>query len=223
VLTVKISRLCPLLAAVCFTVCALAYCQFGAAEPAGSASKSVVVIDMGKVFKEHVRFKQQMDVLKKDMEAFQAFARSEDTKLRDRAEKLKSTYQKGSPEYKREEEAITRQASELQLQGATKQKDLMEREAKVYYNVYNEVATAVATFADAQRISLVLRYNSDPINPDDRNSVLAGVNNMIVFQRNLDITNIIIEEVNRGTFRGTANSGSKAGPSIPKGKPTENR
>ena len=45
-------------------------------------------------------------------------------------------------------------------------------------------------------IRVVLRLNSDPIEPDDRNSVLQGVNNSIVFQDNLDITDEIIRRVN---------------------------
>ena len=46
-------------------------------------------------------------------------------------------------------------------------------------------------------ISLVLRYNGEEIRPDDRNSVLAGVNRAIVYQNNLDITKEISDRVNR--------------------------
>lgn len=181
-------------------------------------AKTVVVIDIGKVFKEHIRFKQQMDVLKKDMEAFQAYVRAEQTKLQERAEKARNTYAKGSPEFKKEEEALQRQANELQIQSASKQREIMEREAKVYFNVYKEVSSAVAEFADRNNISLVLRYNSDVANPDDRNSVLSAVNNSIVFQRNLDITKLIIVDVNRGTRTAEETATKPGGPAIPGGK-----
>lgn len=218
VLNVKTSRRCATIVAGFFALGASILAGLAWAQERASVPKTVVVIDIGKVFKEHIRFKQQMDVLKKDMEAFQAYGRNEQTKLQERAEKAKNVYAKGSPEIKKEEEALQRQANELQIQSATKQRDIMEREAKVYFNVYQEVSTAVATFADRNGITLVLRYNSDVINPDDRNSVLSGVNNSIVFQRNLDITNLIIERVNAGSKSAAdvANEGGRSGPPIPK-------
>ena len=193
-------------------ISALVLLAFAAPTFAQSNGGRVVVIDIGKVFKEHIRFKQQMEVLKKDMEAFQAYVRNEQTKMQEKAEKLKRDFNKGTPEFKREEETLARQANELQLQSAQKQRDLMEREAKVYHGVYKEVSAEVANFAIKQEISLVLRYNSDPINPDDRNSVLAGVNNSIVYQKNLDITNIIIRQLNQGV---ADNRGKTTGPAPP--------
>ena len=34
--------------------------------------------------------------------------------------------------------------------------------------------------------------------PDDRNSVLAGVNRAVVYQQNLDITQLILQKLNAG-------------------------
>lgn len=208
VLNVRTSRRYATLVA---GIVALGLVIVGFPAPAQAQSNSVVVIDIGKVFKEHIRFKQQMDVLKKDMEAFQAYLRSEQTKLQERAEKARATYAPGSEAYKKEDEALTRQRNELQIQVATKQRDMMEREAKVYFNVYNEIAAAVASFAKDANISLVLRYNSDPINPDDRNSVLQGVNNSIIFQDRLDITNHIIKRVNLSTATAVKPNGQVPG------------
>jgi len=72
----------------------------------------------------------------------------------------------------------------------------MEAEAKVYHTIYVGVCEKTAAYAKAKGFRVVLRYNSDPINPDDRNSVLAGVNNSIVFQDQVDITAEIIRRVN---------------------------
>ena len=67
----------------------------------------------------------------------------------------------------------------------------------IYYNVYNEVLNEVALFAEQHGIGLVLRFNSEPIDANDRASVLEGVNRHIVFQKNSNITPNIIDRLNR--------------------------
>ena len=53
-------------------------------------------------------------------------------------------------------------------------------------------------FADQAGIDLVLRYNGEKINPEDRASVLQGVNRALVYHRgDLDITNEILDRLNR--------------------------
>jgi hypothetical protein len=74
----------------------------------------------------------------------------------------------------------------------------MEREAKVCYTAYNEVLQQVTEFANRNSIGLVLRFNSEEIDPDERGSVLQGVNRTVVYQRNLNITGPILERLNRG-------------------------
>ena len=45
-------------------------------------------------------------------------------------------------------------------------------------------------------IALVLRFDSEPIDKDSRTAVIKGVNRNVVFQRNRDLTDIILERVN---------------------------
>jgi hypothetical protein len=42
----------------------------------------------------------------------------------------------------------------------------------------------------------VIRYNSQPINESDSNSVMKGVNRNVVFQDGLDITAEIVQRLN---------------------------
>lgn len=157
---------------------------------------NVVVLDVGKVFKEHARFKQSMEMMKKDVEAFEAYVRRQRDQITAMAEGLKN-YNPGSPEYKDIEAKAAKSTSDVQVEMGLKRREFMEREAKLYFNTYTEVTNVVQRFADDNGIALVLRYNSEDINPDDRNSVLQGVNNNIVFQRNRDITATIIDVINR--------------------------
>jgi hypothetical protein len=54
----------------------------------------------------------------------------------------------------------------------------------------------VANFARQNNISLVLRFSSEPIEPDDRNSVLQGINRAVVYQNQLNITGHVLKEIN---------------------------
>lgn len=162
--------------------------------PAGT---SVAVIDIAFVFKNHVRFNGAMNDIKKDIEAFEAFARDEQRKMQTKAEGLKA-FNPSSPEFKRAEEELAHMQSNLQIEVAKKRKEFLERESKVYFDIYREVEQSVAVFAQRNRIGLVLRYSGDEMKPDDRASVMAGVARPVVFQQNLDITELVLAELNRG-------------------------
>lgn len=166
-----------------------------AARPAGGPS--VVVIDVGEVFKKHVAFNQQVEAVKKEMKDLEASFQTEQKKAVDARAKL-SQYAPGSPEYKKLEEDVARMASDLQVAMALKQKSILEQEAKIYYSTYQEIYKQVEEFSDRYGITLVLRHSNLPMDPQKRETVFRGMERQIVFQRNLDITEEIISRVNRG-------------------------
>ncbi len=165
------------------------------AVPAGTR---VAVIDINFIFKNHQRFKQTMDGIKKEIETFEGYLREERNKVTAKAEQLQSL-PAGSPQYKQLEEQIATMQTSLGLETQRKRKEILEREAKVYYNSYKEIEDRVAKFADQYGIGLVMRFNSEPMDATKRESVLQGINRAVVFQRNLNITNTIIEDLNRQT------------------------
>ena len=166
--------------------------------PRNNAGTAVAVIDVNFIFKNHERFKQKMDDIKKDIEGFETHLRDERNKIQAKTEELKSL-PSGSPQYKLLEEAIASMHTTLSLKTGRKRKEILEREAKVYFNSYQEIEERVSLFADRFGIGLVLRFNSEPMDATSRESVLQGINRAVVFQRNLNITNMVLEELNRGT------------------------
>src|SRR5204863_2340723 len=80
----------------------------------------------------------------------------------------------------------------------SKKRDFLEQEARVYFNIYREVEESVALFAQRNGIRLVLRFTGDEMKPDDRASVLQGVNKPVVYQSQLDITLAILNTLNAG-------------------------
>jgi Skp family chaperone for outer membrane proteins len=166
-----------------------------AAPPAGT---NVAVIDIAFIFKNHNKFKGQMEGMKGQIEQFEQSLKKDQADFEKRREQLQA-YKPSSPEFKALEEQLAKLSSELQVKMQLKRKEFLEQEAKIYFAVYNEIVERVASFADRNRIGLVLRYNSDEMDAQDRGSVLQGVNRPVVFQRNLDITDIILQACNAGT------------------------
>ena len=168
-----------------------------AAPPAAPTGTNVAVIDVAQIFKSHVRFNDQMAQIKKDIEAFEGYVRGKQQEFNTKREAL-AQFQAGSKDYKDREEELAKMQSDLQVDVGLKRKAFLEQEARVYYHIYKEIEQSVAIFAQRYRIGLVLRYTKDDMKPEDRNSVLQGVNRAVVYHGGLDITDQILRELNAG-------------------------
>jgi Skp family chaperone for outer membrane proteins len=155
---------------------------------------SVVVIDINHIFRNHTRFKQSMEDMKADLQAAEATFQEKNKQIAEMAEGLKR-YNPGTPEYNRLEEDVMRARADLQTQMALKKKELMLKEAGIYHRVYEEIVNEVAYFCERHGISLVLRYSSEKIDPQNANSVRAGVTRNVVYQRSVNITYDILERI----------------------------
>jgi len=168
-----------------------------AASTSAKAANPVVVLDVAKVFKEHSRFKKDMEMMTGEAKAFQESLKQQEAQLRQLLEQ-RNLQKIGSPEYARLDEQMTRISSDGQVRVQMKKKELMVREAKIYYKYYAELQGYVTQFANQHGISLVLRWNSTEIDPDNRVSVQQGIARGVVYQRSLDITGLMIAKVNEG-------------------------
>jgi Skp family chaperone for outer membrane proteins len=186
-----------------------------AAAAAAPAGTSVAVIDIAYIFKNHVRFNRSMNDMKGDIEAFDAAIRTDQQNFAKKREQL-PTFSPSSKEYKAAEEELAHMKSDLDIKVAVKRREFLEQEAKVYYGIYREIEDAVAVFAQRNRISLVLRFSGDEMKPDDRNTVLQGVNRPVVYQYQLDITQLILNQLNAGATM-PAGAGGVAPPATPSG------
>lgn len=173
---------------------------------------SVAVIDLQEVFKQHGRFKAAMEDLKKDGETLAAYQRTEQAKLQKMLEQLKDL-KPGSPEYKRKEEEMAHIDSDVRVQISLKRKELREREAKLHFQAYEEISAAVQEFAERNGIGLVVRFSADEIDPSNPESIMMGLSRQVVYQRNLNITEFVIQMINRHTP--PANAGQATRPTIP--------
>ena len=97
------------------------------------------------------------------------------------------------------EEEIARVHAQLQADTQLKRKEFLIREAELYHDVYKTVVTAVGKFAERHGISLVLRFNSQEANPQERGSVLQEVNRAVVYQNRLNITRNVLQSLTAAT------------------------
>ena len=154
----------------------------------------VAVLDVAKVFKENSVFDQRMNAIKDEAERFKSQMQAEEQSVQQDAERLKE-FNPGSAEYKQLEGELEQRTAKMRTLARQTQTDLLTREAKIYYDTYMEMQKVVASIADQYGITLVIRFDSGPIDPDNRGDVVKGVNRNVVFQKNLDLTNMVIEKM----------------------------
>ena len=163
----------------------------------------IAVVDIAYVFKKHNRFDQEMKALKGRVEAAEADLKRMGDEIKKKQDQLKAydqqkTFPPGSPEYKKLEEQILKDTGEFNLKRSLQGKEFMEQEGKLYYKVSLEIDDAVKLVATRNNIVLVLKFNGDDVDSNDRNDILRGINKQIVyFDKNMDITPWVLQELNR--------------------------
>ena len=157
----------------------------------------IALIDIGVIFKNHTRFKAHMADLQSDMERAEQQMKKERDSLRALSEQL-NAYKAGTVEYKQLEEEITKRSADLNVRFQLQKKEFAKTEAKTYYMVYQEIQQEVDAFAQANGIAVVLKFKSEQADADKPDEVLTELNKPVIwYARNLDITPIILESLNR--------------------------
>jgi Skp family chaperone for outer membrane proteins len=157
----------------------------------------MAVVDISYIFKSYPKFTQQIEALKNEMKTADADLKTIVDRLTAK-EQQRDTLKPGSPEFKQIDEALAREKADFSIKQGTVRRDFLEREAKVYYSTYNEVSSAIKYVAQQNNIGMVLRFNGDPIDPQQREDVMRAIMQPIVFQNNVDITPDVLALLNRG-------------------------
>jgi Skp family chaperone for outer membrane proteins len=165
--------------------------------------EGLAVVDVAYIFKNHARFKQQMDMMKQKVDAAETELKRDQEDYKRMADQLKS-FQPGSPDYKKTEDDMLKKQGDLNLKVSLQKKDFMEQEGRIYFTVSKEIDDAVKQIAAKNNISLVLRFNGDPVDPVDRNDILRGINKPIVYyDPRMDITPYVLQDLNRSAGAAT--------------------
>ena len=172
-----------------------------AARPVTPASH-VAVIDVGYIFKNHTRFKAAMDKMKDEVMAAENALKAERDRINGLMEQLKG-FNVGTPEYRKLEGEVAKAQGDFQVNAQLQKKDFMDREAKVYLQVYTEIEKAVGQFAREHGIAVVHRFDGDPVDSADRNRILGSITKPIVyFDPQVDITPDVLRMLNGAAVAG---------------------
>jgi Skp family chaperone for outer membrane proteins len=174
----------------------------GAVTPAPNYAANVgkfgmAVVDVSYIFKSYTKFTQQIEALKEAMKTADADLKVVVDQLAAK-EQQRDGYKPGTAEFKTIDEQLARDKADFSIKQGTVRRDFLEREAKIYYTTYAEVSSAVKYIAERNNIGMVLRFNGDPIDPQQREDVMRAIMQPIVFQSNIDITPDVLALLNRG-------------------------
>jgi Skp family chaperone for outer membrane proteins len=181
-------------------VSSTALAQAPAAGPRTAAGPAnlTAVIDVGYIFKNHARFKAAMDKMKDEVMAAENGLKAERDRINGLMEQLKG-FNVGTPEFKKLEAEVAKAQGDFNVTAQLQKKDFMDREAKVYLQVYNEIERAVSQFARDNKIAVVHRFDGEPVDDADRNRILGSITKPIVyFDPQVDITPDILRMLNAG-------------------------
>ncbi len=166
----------------------------GPAAPVATPATLVAVIDIARVFESYPAFKASMDAIQQQAKSVDLDLETKRKSLSQRNQQL-TELNADSSDYRQLEADLARQVADLQVQARQVKKDLLLQQARQYYTSYNEILAAVDRVARRHGIALVLRFDTHAMNPDEPQSVMQGINQEVVLQRNLDITSMVIEEL----------------------------
>ena len=152
---------------------------------------------------ESARLKQSLEALKKEYEGSTAQFKSESERGNQMTEKLR-TLTPNSPEFKKLEQEVTKLRADFELHGKRVTNDVQDRESKLYFAFSKELREEVARYAQASGVQLVLRYDVSPPELTDPRAILQEVHKLVVYQRGVEITPVVVEAMNRKVPASTA-------------------
>jgi Skp family chaperone for outer membrane proteins len=163
---------------------------------APGAPGGIALIDISKVFKQHTRFTSMMNTLKAEVERTEELMRKEADALKQMVEQMKQ-YKPGSPEYKEWERQLAERRSDMNVQAQLTRKEFLQKEAKIYHQVYREIEYYLGMLANGRNYSLVLRFNGDQVDAENPEEVLRFINKPVVWHSpGVDITDEVIASLN---------------------------
>ena len=187
-------RIFATLACICGFSPSPSFAQSEPQSPAASVGAKVALVDVGDVFRRLDRFRQRLGQLKADVDTFERELKKEEQQLEKEAARLKRYKRPAARDAA--EQALAKSQGELRLRRELKQQMITQEEAKMYYAAWLDLRREISMICQEHGIDVVLRYDRTPVNPHDRESILARCNSTIVYQQHLDLTDLLVTRLN---------------------------
>jgi Skp family chaperone for outer membrane proteins len=176
------------------------------------AGPTVALVDIGYIFKNSQRFKTMMEELKADVERIKAESKAQRAEINELGDRLRQ-YRNGTPDYQALEGEIAKRQAQFTATSQLRGRDIARREAKIWLDVYREICDATNDYMQRNNIDMVMRFNGDPVDPEEPDSVREFLARSVISHRSeLDITPAILQSMNRGGVNRPVPGGQQGGP-----------
>lgn len=153
----------------------------------------VAILDVAAVFQKNLEFNTQMAEIKDSANELKKQITEQQKAIQLKAQKI-SAMDSGPSRFE-QEAALEQQQTLLKTQARQAETNLLNREAQIYYVTYQKLQSVVAAVANANGIALVLRFDNSPINGNVRPEVIKAVNRSVVYNDQLDLTNLVTQQM----------------------------
>lgn len=179
-----------------------------------NASKfGVAVIDVGYIFKNYPRFNQAMEAMNTEMKSADGQLKADRDKLA-QMEDQRNALKPGAPEFKKIDEDLAREKANFTIKQGTLRRDFMEREAKIIYQTYMELTTALKYYTQQHEIGVVVQFRGDPVDPNQQDDIRRAMMQPVIFQNAVDITPDVLGMLMQGVP--AAQSAARPGQAAPR-------
>lgn len=162
---------------------------------AANAQTKVAIVDVGTIFKQHPLFAGQLEALKAQADGFKAEAMKAQQALAQSAKALQDL-KPDSVDFKTKQTELAKNAAAMQVDQNGLMQKLMEREAMLHFDTYQQVNALISQYCDERGIQLVLRYNNQKMDLAQPGSVMTRVNSSVIYHDpNNDITQAIVSQL----------------------------
>jgi Skp family chaperone for outer membrane proteins len=163
-------------------------------QPAAAGPGVVAVLDVFRVFNENAEHSAAMEQIRQSAEAVKASVEGEMQTISSEAQQVMKL-EAGSPERNQKEADLEQRQTALRTRARQEELDLLAREAGVYYQTWTRMQQVITAVAEHNNISLVLRFDSAAIDPENRGDVIKGVNRAVIYHDRLDMTDLVIQQM----------------------------
>jgi Skp family chaperone for outer membrane proteins len=162
-----------------------------------AAGPAIALLDVSYLFKNLNRFKALREDMNNEYRSSEAEAKAEYDAIARLNQGLQE-FHVGTPDYKSREAEIARRQADWTAKFDLRKKELMRKNAKIYYVVYKEICDATNYYMQQHGIDMVVQFNGDPTDPEQPDSVMKFVTRpVIAYRSDMDITPAVLQYLNR--------------------------
>jgi Skp family chaperone for outer membrane proteins len=169
---------------------------FSAFAPAQEGKSSVALVDLGKIVQTSKQFQMDVEAAAESVGNFEEKITRAQKEIQDVVSLLEKAPE-GSEQQQQLQQLIQTIQTETQKELQGMQQKMQEAERDVLIATYKKIQSLLNDHCTKNGIDVVLRYDSEPLDPSDPQALSAGLNNRIMWHSGIDITDKILAELDK--------------------------